>query len=123
YRAAAGRLRRMLQSGSTTVESKSGYVLSLHSELKILELNRKLDQDLPVDVVSTFLGAHGWPDDIPKDKYIDMLLQEMLPLVAQERLARFCDVWCDEGHYTAAESGRILRTARDHGLEPKIHTD
>jgi imidazolonepropionase len=123
YRAAAGRLRHMLQSGSTTVESKSGYGLSLHSELKILELNRRLDQDLPVDVVSTFLGAHGWPDDIPKDKYIDMLLQEMLPLVAQERLARFCDVWCDEGHYTAAESGRILRAARDHGLEPKIHTD
>jgi len=123
YRSAAKRLTRMLQSGSTTVESKSGYGLSRNSELKILELNRRLDRDLPVDVVSTFLGAHGWPEDVPKAKYIDMLLQELIPMVAEGGLARFCDVWCDEGHYTARESERILTAASGYGLRPKIHTD
>lgn len=123
YRSAARRLTRMLLSGSTTVESKSGYGLTRNSEMKILELNRSLGRDLPVDVVSTFLGAHGWPEDIPKAKYIDMLLQELIPMVAEARLARFCDVWCDDGHYSAKEAERILTVARDFGLAPKIHTD
>lgn len=123
YQAAAGRINRMLKYGTTTVESKSGYGLSTNSELKILELNKSLDESLPVDVVSTFLGAHGWPDDMPKGKYIDMLIQEMLPLVAQEKLAEFCDVWCDEGHYTAEESGLILEAAQRYGMKSKIHTD
>lgn len=123
YQAAAGRINRMLKYGTTTVESKSGYGLSTNSELKILELNKRLDESLPADVVSTFLGAHGWPDDMPKGKYIDMLVQEMLPLVAQEKLAEFCDIWCDEGHYTTEESELILETAQRYGMKPKIHTD
>ena len=123
FNVAAGRVNRMLQSGTTTVESKSGYGLSTPSEIKILEINKKLNKNMSVDVVSTFLGAHGWPEDIPKAKYIDMLLKDMIPYVAEENLAQFCDIWCDEGHYTAEESERILKVARDYGLEPKIHTD
>lgn len=123
FNAAADRVNRMLQSGTTTVESKSGYGLSTLSEMKILEINKKLNKNMNVDVVSTFLGAHGWPEDIPKAKYIDMLLKDMIPYVAEENLAQFCDVWCDEGHYTAKECKKILKAARDHGLEPKIHTD
>lgn len=123
FNTAAGRVNRMLRSGTTTVESKSGYGLSTPSEVKILEINKKLNESMSIDVVSTFLGAHGWPEDIQKGKYIDMLLKDMLPYVAEEHLAQFCDIWCDEGHYTAEESEKILRVARDYGLEPKIHTD
>ncbi|MBZ9686821.1 imidazolonepropionase [Clostridium estertheticum] len=121
--AASNRIKRMLHSGTTTVESKSGYGLSTPSEIKILEINKRLDKDLPMDVVSTFLGAHGWPKDISKERYMDMLVMDMIPYVAEEGLARFCDIWCDEGHFTAAESEKILKAAKSFGLQPKIHTD
>lgn len=123
YNAAAGRVNRMLQAGTTTVESKSGYGLSTISEIKILEINKKLNESMNIDVISTFLGAHGWPEDISKTKYIDILLKDMIPYVAEEKLAQFCDAWCDDGHYTAKECKKILKAARDYGLEPKIHTD
>lgn len=123
YSAAAARVNRMLQAGTTTVESKSGYGLSTTSEIKILEINKKLNKRLPVDVISTFLGAHGWPEDIKKEKYIDLLLKEMIPCAAENGLAQFCDIWCDEGHFTAKESEKILIEARNFGLMPKIHTD
>lgn len=123
YLAAEARLKRMLASGTTTVESKSGYGLSFDSEIKILKVNRLLDRNSPVDIVSTFLGAHGWPDDQPRGRYIDLLIKEMIPQVSELGLARFCDVWCDDGHYSAKESEMILRAGQDYGLEPKIHTD
>ncbi|WZL72835.1 imidazolonepropionase [Clostridiaceae bacterium 35-E11] len=123
FHTAVARLERMLYAGTTTVESKSGYGLSTSSEIKILQINEKLNKNLPIDIVSTFLGAHGWPTDIPRDKYIETLLWEMIPWVAELGLASFCDIWCDEGHYTAEESERILQVARNAGLEPKIHTD
>jgi imidazolonepropionase len=121
--AASNRIMRMLHSGTTTVESKSGYGLSTPSEIKILEINKRLDKCLKVDVVSTFLGAHGWPKDISKERYMDMLVMDMIPYVAEEGLAQFCDIWCDEGHFTALESEKILKAARGFGLQPKIHTD
>lgn len=123
FNIAADRVNRMLKSGTTTVESKSGYGLSTLSEIKILEINKKMNESMNVDVVSTFLGAHGWPEDIPKEKYIDMLVKDMIPYVAEEKFAQFCDIWCDDGHYTAEESEKILKAAREYGLEPKIHTD
>lgn len=123
YSSAKNRLLNMQKHGTTTVESKSGYGLSLDSEKKLLEVNNLLQDDSPTDIVSTFLGAHGWPSDIPKDKYIDILLNEMIPWVAEKDLARYCDVWCDEGKYTLEESKKILQTAKDYGLDPKIHTD
>lgn len=123
FHTAAARLNRMLDAGTTTVESKSGYGLSTSSEIKILQINEKLNKNLPIDIVSTFLGAHGWPTDVPRDKYIETLLWEMIPWVAELGLASFCDIWCDEGHYTAEESRKILQAARNVGIEPKIHTD
>lgn len=122
FTAAAARLNRMLSAGTTTVESKSGYGLSTSSEIKILKTGKQLNEYLPIDIVHTFLGAHGWPADIPKEKYIDILLWEMLPWITELGLASFCDIWCDDGHYTAEESKKILQVARDGGLEPKIHT-
>lgn len=123
YAAAADRLISMINAGTTTVESKSGYGLSTTEEIKILMVNKQLNRNLPIDVISTFLGAHGWPEDISKEKYIDLLIQEMIPQVAELRLAEFCDIWCDEGHYSAEESRKILNAGINAGLKPKIHTD
>ncbi|MGG1662512.1 imidazolonepropionase [Brevibacillus sp. NRS-1366] len=120
---AQDRLVRMLNSGTTTVESKSGYGLSTTEEIKMLNVNAKLAKAMPVDIVSTFLGAHGWPAHLPKEVYMGVLLDEMIPWISGLGLATYCDVWCDDGHYSAAESEKILRVAADAGLQPKIHTD
>jgi imidazolonepropionase len=120
---AAARLRGMLLAGTTTVESKSGYGLSTAAELTILRVNRRLTAESPVDVVSTFLGAHGFPPDVPRDVYIRTLLEEMVPPVAEQGLAEFADVWCDDGYYSAEESRLVLETCRAAGMEPKIHAD
>ena len=122
FRQAAERLEGMLLCGTTTVESKSGYGLDTETELKQLRVNRLLERAYPVEVVSTFLGAHGWPQDTPKERYLDLLEREMLPAVRDQGIAEFCDVWCDEGHYDAAESRRILEAGLAAGLAPKIHT-
>jgi imidazolonepropionase len=117
------RLRGMLRYGTTTVESKSGYGLTLEDELKMLRVNRQLQASQPVDIASTFLGAHDFPPEMPRDRYIAQLIGEMIPRVAEEGLAEFCDVYCDEGYYTVEESRRILEAGRAAGLAPKIHTD
>ncbi len=98
------RLQRMLRSGTTTVESKSGYGLSLEKELELLQVNRRLQGSQPVDIVSTLLGAHDFPPEIPRQRYLDILIQEMIPQAAEAGLAEFCDVYCDEGYYTVAET-------------------
>jgi len=120
---AAQRLNRMLRAGTTTVESKSGYGLSLQEEMKMLELNRRLQSSQPVEVISTFLGAHDFPSEISRERYMDMIIQEMIPKVAEMRLAEACDVYCDDGYYSVEESRRILEAGRAAGLIPKIHTD
>jgi imidazolonepropionase len=120
---AAERLQRMFRYGTTTVESKSGYGLSLSEELKQLEVNRRLQASLPMDVVSTFLGAHDLPADVSREKYVEIVISEMIPKVAEEDLAEFCDVYCDEGYYTVEESRRILEAGLRAGLKPKIHVD
>jgi imidazolonepropionase len=123
YDGALDRLGRMAAAGTTTVESKSGYGLATEAELKILAVNKLLQENTPLDLISTFLGAHGWPADQAKADYIDLLTGEMIPRVAAQNLASYCDIWCDDGYYTAAESETILKAALDYGLKPKIHTD
>lgn len=120
---AAERLRHMLACGTTTVESKSGYGLNTATEIKMLEVNRLLGQHQPIEIVSTFLGAHEFPDDKSRDAYIAEILEEMIPEVARRGLAEFNDVYCDDGYYTVEESRTILEWGRDHGLDVKIHTD
>lgn len=120
---AAARLRRMLRAGTTTVESKSGYGLSTEAELKLLRANGALAVETPVDVFSTFLGAHGFPPDVPREAYLRTVVDEMTPRVAEEGLAQFADVWCDDGYYTADESRLILEAAEAAGMTPKIHAD
>ncbi len=117
------RMRNMVVTGTTTIESKSGYGFTLPSEMKMLEVNRLLSATLPLDIVPTFLGGHGWAEGKSKEWYIDQLCQEMIPQVAAFRMASFNDVWVDEGNYTAAEAERILSCGVDHGLIPSIHAD
>lgn len=120
---AGARLENMIECGTTTVEAKSGYGFTTESETRMLEAAAELGRRFPVDVLPTFLGAHGWPPEMTKAEYIDLILAEMLPEVARRKLAVFCDAWCEDTHFSAAECGRILSAAKDLGMRPKIHTD
>ncbi len=117
------RLLRMLQEGTTTVEIKSGYGLTTEDELKLLRAVRRLGEQLPLTIVPTFLGAHAFPEEFSREEYLDLLVEEMIPHVAEEGLARFCDVFCDQGFYTVEEARRVLETGRRYGLSPKLHAD
>ncbi|MGB9675561.1 MAG: imidazolonepropionase [Candidatus Bathyarchaeales archaeon] len=115
----------MLEYGTTTVEAKSGYGLTTKDELKLLEAINRLEQLHSVDVVPTFMGAHAIPTEYksaPLD-YVNIVAEEMIPAVAEKRLAEFCDVFCEKGVFTLEQSKRILITAKSHGLTPKIHAD
>ncbi len=118
-------LDQMLRLGVTTCEAKSGYGLDLPTELKQLRVNRRLDQTQPVELISTYLGAHAVPEEYRKDRegYLRFLCREAMPLIAREGLAAFCDVFCETGVFTADEAETILRAGLDCGLKPKIHTD
>jgi imidazolonepropionase len=119
------RLDRLLSKGVTTIEAKSGYGLSLEDELKILRVMKALQEDHPVDIVPTFLGAHTIPKEFKNERrrYMDLLTEEMIPEVAGERLAEFCDVFCEEKAFHLEESREILETGKRYGLKPKIHAD
>jgi len=119
------RLDRLLSKGVTTIEAKSGYGLSLEAELKILRVMKALQENHPVDIVPTFLGAHTIPKEFKNERrrYIDLLTKEMIPEVAGEGLAEFCDVFCEEKAFHLEESREILETGKRFGLKPKIHAD
>src|SRR5438445_404409 len=124
-RAAANRLRSMLAPGTTTVEVKSGYGLRTADELKILKAAAQAGRMAGVDVVPTFLGAHAVPPEFEgrPDAYVDLVAEEMIDAVAKERLAAFCDVFVDDGYFSADQGRRILGRAKSAGLGAKIHAD
>lgn len=114
--------------GTTTLEAKSGYGLDVASELKILNLQRELNTEQPLEIVSTFLGAHTVPDEFRAKsdgaaRYIDLLTEQMLPEVVNDGLAEFCDVFCDRGAFTVAEARRVLTEGKQHGLTPRVHAE
>lgn len=119
------RLDRMLLHGTTTVEGKSGYGLSLEDEIKQLEAMREADALHPVDIVPTFMGAHEVPPEYTKRKndYIDLLIQSILPEVKKKKLAEFFDVFCEEGVYSIEETRKLVRAAKEAGLKVRIHAD
>lgn len=129
FDASFDRIHRMFYLGSTTIESKSGYGISYKDEFRLLRINKILKESQPAKIVSTFTGAHDFPPEINREnpverrKYIDLLTKEMIPNVAEEKLAGFCDIYCDIGYYTAAESEEILTAGLESGLLPRIHTD
>jgi len=114
-----------LRGGTTTVEAKSGYGLSLEDEIKLLRAIRRLDEETPLRYVPTFLGAHSVPPEYRarRDAYVSLLIDEMLPQIAREKLAEYCDVFCEENVFTTDESWRILSAARCHGLGLRMHAD
>ena len=114
-----------LRGGTTTVEAKSGYGLSLEDELKILRAIKRLNDETALRYVPTFLGAHSVPPEYRarRDVYVSLIIDEMLPRVAQEKLAEFCDVFCEEKVFTTDESWKILSAARCHGLGLRMHAD
>jgi imidazolonepropionase len=120
-----GRLNRMLLHGTTTIEAKSGYGLTLEDEVKQLRVLKALDGIHPIDIVPTFLGAHAVPPEHRGDRasYVREIIERMLPEVAQQGLARFCDVFVDEIAFDAQEAEAILRAAAGHGLGLRVHAD
>ena len=114
-----------LRTGTTTVEAKSGYGLTLEDELKILRAIQRLDAETSLTYVPTFLGAHEIPPEYKsrREQYVSLLIDEMLPRVAAEKLAQFCDVFCEEGVFSTDESRQILSAARAHGLGLRMHAD
>ncbi len=114
-----------LRTGTTTVEAKSGYGLTLEDELKILRAIRELNEQTPLRYVPTFLGAHDIPSEYKsrRETYINLVINEMLPRVVEEKLAEYCDVFCEEGVFTTDETRMILEAARSHGLGLRVHAD
>lgn len=122
---AAAALDEMLHFGTTTCEAKSGYGLTVEDELKQLRAVRQLSATHPVELVSTFLGAHALPPEYKdnREEFVRIICEEMMPRVAEEKLAEFCDVFCETGVFTAEESRTVLEAGKKHGLIPKIHAD
>ncbi len=118
-------LNQFLQHGVTTVEAKSGYGLDWETEKKQLEVAKKLQENHPVDVISTFMGAHAVPKEYKgnEDAFVDLIIEEMIPQVAELGLAEFNDVFCELGVFTPEQSRRILEAGKQYGLTPKIHAD
>src|SRR6266403_1028206 len=112
-----------LRCGTTTVESKSGYGLSVEDELKILRVMRRLNQETPLEIVPTFLGAHAVPRKMRDDEYVDLVVDEMLSRVTSDGLAEFCDVFCERGYFDIEQSRRILSAAKKLGLKLRGHVD
>ena len=121
-------LKQFAAYGTTTVEAKSGYGLDLVGELKILKLHKELCTEQPLDIVSTFLGAHVIPAEFRTQKsgvkkYVSLLIDKVIPEIASQKLAEFCDVFCERGAFNLAQSKQILEAGKRHGLSPRIHAE
>ena len=125
YDTAMERLLRCVEGGTAAIEIKSGYGLSTEDELKMLRVIRRMKETAPITVRSNFLAAHAFPRNYTDnhDGYVDLIVNEMLPLVAKENLADFVDVFCDEGFFTVTHTERILEAAAKYGIRPKIHAN
>ena len=123
FTAAKKRIDWFLKCGTITIEAKSGYGLTLEDELKILGVIRRLNEETPLEIVPTFLGAHAVPRDTSAEKYVDLVINEMLPRVAKEKLAESCDVFCERGYFDIEHSRKILTAAKMLRLRLRGHVD
>jgi imidazolonepropionase len=115
----------MLTSGTTTIEAKSGYGLDVENEVKMLQVVETLRNKLPSEFVSTFMGAHAIPPEYKDrvDNYVELVINDMIPTIAEKKLAEFCDVFCEEGVFSVEQSREILNAAQDKGMKLKVHAD
>ncbi len=115
----------MIKHGTTSVEIKSGYGLTFEAEINQLKAIKQLKQELPMNIKTTFLGAHDFPPEFRdnRDKYVDLLVNEMIPYVAENNLADYCDAFVDKGYYTIEQGERVLQAGLDNGLKLKVHAD
>jgi len=116
-------IKPFLNFGTTTLEAKSGYGLTLEDEIKSLQVIKKIDENLDLDIIPTFLGAHAIPEEYSTDDYVNIVCDDMIPQVSEEKLAVFCDVFCEEGYFNIEQSRKIFNTAKSFGLIPRIHAD
>ncbi|HTT32916.1 MAG TPA: imidazolonepropionase [Methylomirabilota bacterium] len=121
-------LKQFAAHGTTTIEAKSGYGLDVASELKILKLHKELAAEQPVEIASTFLGAHVVPDEYRRrkdgaERYIKLMEENLLPEIADGQLAEFCDVFCDRGAFSVVQAKRVLQAGRQWGLTPRMHAE
>lgn len=125
YLLAKARLRNMMHNGTVAVEIKSGYGLSLESELKMLRVIKMLKEALPIEVKATVLGAHAIPEAFKDDRkgYLDMVCGELIPQAAKEGLADFVDIFCEQNYFTVDEMVRVIETGKSHGLKAKVHVN
>jgi len=125
YQVTLENIYRAMTLGTTTIEAKSGYGLDTESELKMLSVIGRIGRETPLDVVATFMGGHAVPKEYKKtpDAFVDLLVEEMIPAAAEQGIAAFCDVFCEEGVFTIEQSRRILEAAREKGFRLRIHAD
>lgn len=119
------RLDLMLSHGTTTVESKSGYALDFENEIKMLQVNKNLNKTHPIDIVSTYLGAHAIPKEYKgnREEYINLMINKVMPYIKENNLAEFVDCFCEEGVFTVEEARKILKAGQELGLKAKLHAD
>lgn len=117
------RLRKMLSQGITTAEGKSGYGLDKETEIRQLKVMKKLNEVQPVDIVTTYLGGHAVRENLTPEEYIDFMTDEVMPLITDENLAEFCDVFCENSVFSVEESRKLLTRAKEMGFKLKIHAD
>ena len=125
YDTAMQRMQDMIMQGTGALEIKSGYGLTLESELKMLRVIKKLKEEAPIPVKATLLAAHAYPSAFKDDHegYLNMIIHDLLPIVHQEGLADYFDVFCEKGFFSVAETDRLLKAAAEYGLKPKIHAN
>ena len=119
------RIELFLNHGTTTIEAKSGYGLTIEDEIKSLRVIKRLNENSQIDIIPTFMGAHAIPPEFYKNpsSYVDLICDEMIPAIAEENLAEYCDVFCEKGYFSIDDSRRILERGKQFNLVPKLHAD
>lgn len=123
YISSLKRLRDMISCGTTTVEIKSGYGIDEETEIRQLKIIKRLKKELPITIKATYLGGHIWPEGESKDEYLDFMINRMLPLIAEENLADACDIWIEDSYYQVEDARRLLKKAKELGMQIKAHTN
>jgi imidazolonepropionase len=125
FQSASERLHRLIKQGTGAIEIKSGYGLSTEAELKMLRVIKRLNEAFPIPIKATFLGAHSYPQQYKNnhEAYIKLIIDEMIPKIASEKLAEYIDVFCEDGFFSTIETDRILQAGIKNGLKPKIHAN